>query len=452
MPKHRVKASNFIKPPGPTQSDLDTGRRHVIEVGQKKAKFVEFHEHLFLSGSAVLLPEADSLPGSQNSNQFQASALILLAAALKHLRSNSNEKILVAGHSASNSSDKGIWLSEERAKWVATLLGGNRSGFVDVAMNAYLDSGSKDKNSILNWAAGCLGWNCGLQQNNGDIVQATRQFQRCYNSATSANENAGNVLLISGVFDKGTWGAVYDCVQHELAKSIKLSKKELLKLQRTISYVSDDRPATHCSNNKPIDELRVQGFLSSSSRRVEILIFSPDNEPDLPCHRGDCRPKACESFDPDFYSYRPILISKKKTRPLSIRLLDYDLEPYKKKNYRLEIDNNPLKGITDDKGYLKREIPVAATTGQLTLTIGSVPDVNLKWQLEFKELPQASTVEGAVIRLRNLGYYSGPLEQATGKKWKQIIKYFQSDWAELKDTGLLDDDTVKKILELHEED
>lgn len=55
MADRPIKAAKFIAPPSPSFAPLATNQEHQIIVGQKKARFMEFGEGLFLPGSACPL-------------------------------------------------------------------------------------------------------------------------------------------------------------------------------------------------------------------------------------------------------------------------------------------------------------------------------------------------------------------------------------------------------------
>jgi type VI secretion system secreted protein VgrG len=141
----------------------------------------------------------------------------------------------------------------------------------------------------------------------------------------------------------------------------------------------------------------------------------------------------------------------RKLRPFTTRQLDDDLKPFANKKYRLVVDGLVFDGTTDEQGGLTEKVPAEATVGQLTLWIEEYPSgTRLRRPIAFSEapIPPPATVEGALVRLKQLGYYEGELVAELTPDARAAIQYFQADNA-LEPSGELDQATAAKVNELY---
>lgn len=141
-----------------------------------------------------------------------------------------------------------------------------------------------------------------------------------------------------------------------------------------------------------------------------------------------------------------------KTMPFKIRLLDPNLEPYNDKKFRLSIsDEFELSGRTKTDGTIEEYIPLDTKQINLDLwTDAFEVDTPIRWSIEVGSIPSELTAEGASIRLRNLGYYSGDITKEMTEPLRDAIRFFQGDFKQLKITGDLDTLTWEKLKEMHD--
>ncbi|WP_438040157.1 type VI secretion system tip protein TssI/VgrG [Sorangium sp. So ce128] len=184
----------------------------------------------------------------------------------------------------------------------------------------------------------------------------------------------------------------------------------------------------------------------------KIRIFSPNASLDLDddAHlRGKLVKLNCDSAD--------LLSSDEndeppRTRPLRLKLSDVAMVPYAEKNYRLTVDSHVHEGTTGPNGELELEVPEAAKGAVLVVWIESYPEgPRQQWTLSLRESAPADSVPGAALRLRNLGYYEGPLRDDMAELPEGAVrglKDFQRDHG-VQVTGKLDAATVAKLRETY---
>ncbi len=144
---------------------------------------------------------------------------------------------------------------------------------------------------------------------------------------------------------------------------------------------------------------------------------------------------------------RTIMARRKRgVQPLRIVLRREDGAPLAGQEYQLTFDGGNVRGKTDAKGLLREEIPVGVINVQLkagihsrTLVVGFLDPLD--------DTP-GQEITGVQERLRNLGYYNGPIDGATNGDLAQGLTQFQSD-QRLPETGEADQETQEKLLEVH---
>jgi N-acetylmuramoyl-L-alanine amidase len=134
---------------------------------------------------------------------------------------------------------------------------------------------------------------------------------------------------------------------------------------------------------------------------------------------------------------------------LQLNLRDGFGSPFVEKEYRLEVGDETIEGVTDNDGLLACEIPHDATTATLTLWLGSAaqsPERKLTWELNLGHLDPIEEISGIQGRLRNLGY---PIDEITGdldEPTQRALETFQAA-EEIPVTGQIDEATRNKLLE-----
>jgi N-acetylmuramoyl-L-alanine amidase len=109
----------------------------------------------------------------------------------------------------------------------------------------------------------------------------------------------------------------------------------------------------------------------------------------------------------------------------------------------LTIEGATYKLKTDGNGLIERQIPATAKIGKLR-----VPEMQIESPLKIGHLDPIDEQSGLLGRLRNLGYYRGPMEEVDKDELKSAIEEFQCDFG-LKVDGDAGPKTQAKLKELH---
>jgi type VI secretion system secreted protein VgrG len=139
------------------------------------------------------------------------------------------------------------------------------------------------------------------------------------------------------------------------------------------------------------------------------------------------------------------------TKLLKLQVHDDDLQVYVNKHYRLVIAGEKYEGTTDGSGYLHETIPKDARVGQLTVWIDKYPaGSQLHWPVALNDdtLPPVTGSEGALLRLRGLGYHSGELAPELTAEARVAVMTFQTD-NEIAASGDVDGATEAKLKEIY---
>jgi type VI secretion system secreted protein VgrG len=134
--------------------------------------------------------------------------------------------------------------------------------------------------------------------------------------------------------------------------------------------------------------------------------------------------------------------------PFSIKMADEDFKPYANKNYELTVGELRFDGKTDGDGWVKHDVPKDARTASLDLWLDKYPTGDKRtYPIRLCDLPPATDVAGAQMRLKNLGYYEGPGgSTAVDEETATALRWFQRDHG-LPETGKLDDASTAKLVE-----
>ncbi len=135
-----------------------------------------------------------------------------------------------------------------------------------------------------------------------------------------------------------------------------------------------------------------------------------------------------------------------ETKPLKLKLTDERFQPYASRPYEVIVRGVRLSGTTSSDGELNEQIPKDSAEARVVLWIGQPPNGRCRtWTVELVEsLPPASTVEGAIERLRNLGYLSAEGTSIGDDLLRLLVEQFQVDHG-LQVTGEKDD--ISSMLE-----
>jgi type VI secretion system secreted protein VgrG len=131
------------------------------------------------------------------------------------------------------------------------------------------------------------------------------------------------------------------------------------------------------------------------------------------------------------------------TRRFRLLLSDGDSEAHASRRYVLAVGGQRFTGTTGSDGSLQHDIPDDAVSASLRLWI--TDHEVLEYSIELAaEVPEASTVAGALERLRTLGYYGGDIVEALTPQVQEALRYFQADRG-LNVTGELDGATQGEL-------
>ena len=118
-----------------------------------------------------------------------------------------------------------------------------------------------------------------------------------------------------------------------------------------------------------------------------------------------------------------------------------DGEPRANEAYVLDIDGALSEGTTEKDGKVEIAIPPNARKGTI-----SFRDSGDKYELELGDLDPITEISGVQGRLKDLGFYDGPVDGQVSPKLCQAITAFQKS-KNLEETGKLDESTRNNIQE-----
>jgi len=138
-----------------------------------------------------------------------------------------------------------------------------------------------------------------------------------------------------------------------------------------------------------------------------------------------------------------------ETRQFKLTVKDPELLPYADKRYALLVDGLLIEGKTSADGLIDQKIPKNAERADLTLWIDEWPTgKKLTWRFDLAELPPVESLNGAQVRLKNLGYYEGEPSGKNDEATRIALVWFQKDH-KLEPTGELDDATRAALGSAH---
>jgi Raf kinase inhibitor-like YbhB/YbcL family protein len=283
------------------------------EAGLKEVTFVEMHDALFRTNSAVIMPEGED-PSSKKDGGRALTSVGLFATVLRYNELYPGKKVLIAGHTDTKGSDQfNQPLSEERAKVALALLLGKRDDFIKLCDKRHDEV---DVTQIFEWAANAFGFACKpttLLAAPSD--ERYHQFRMSFNAwvdardpvvETDSRSNAAK-LPDRGRLDKSIWGAIFDLYEYDLRVETEEMASGVNALRNKLVWVDKSRQTMGFGEKFPVDNLAKDDFRSQSNRRVEILMFDPGEEPDLAA--AESNPEGTELYLQGIYAKRPVAMS-----------------------------------------------------------------------------------------------------------------------------------------------
>jgi len=137
---------------------------------------------------------------------------------------------------------------------------------------------------------------------------------------------------------------------------------------------------------------------------------------------------------------------KRKGVPSSLHvvLVDDEDHPLANQPYTLNIDGTLFAGVTDGDGAVRHPIPPGARRG--ILRVGP-EDRRKEYFLDLGHMDPVETIRGLQGRLRNLGYYAGPINGEINAETRSALLLFQERY-KLPLTGEFDAATQSKLKEV----
>jgi hypothetical protein len=156
-------------------------------------------------------------------------------------------------------------------------------------------------------------------------------------------------------------------------------------------------------------------------------------------------PEKSEKWVPAATTNRHIFHVKGPSTVLRVAMKDRSMTPLAGKAFVFFVDGSLLEsGASQADGLIEVRIPEDARRGVLRF-------MGNDYTLDLGALDPISRVTGVQQRLNNLGYQAGAEDGAVGPKTRLAVARFQSDQG-LDPTGVIDDATRSKLLELHDRD
>lgn len=173
------------------------------------------------------------------------------------------------------------------------------------------------------------------------------------------------------------------------------------------------------------------------SKRKDINVLMPGDEiflPDKVAKEESCATEQRHTF-------------KRKGVPekLNVQFLDLYGKPLANKPYKLDLDGKRTTGNLDGDGRLDIYIPPNAEEARIEVgPNGSLASMTLN----LGHLDPVSEPSGVQARLKNLGYYSGPIDGQPSESLDAAVLAFRSSNG-LEAKGEIDDALRDKLKEIH---
>jgi len=187
-----------------------------------------------------------------------------------------DSKLLIVGHTDTVGSEAdNQTLSEKRAKGVYSILTGDREEWYQTIQK---HKKVEDYQAILTHLSERYNWDChpgSIDNVHGSKTEeAVKNFQKNYNSEFNAS------ISEDGVVGPETWKAIFDVYMKELAELLG-GKDKLEEGQKKLRFLDETQPTLGCGEKYPIEEANRDNYRSEENRRVELLFFKLDEEPEI---------------------------------------------------------------------------------------------------------------------------------------------------------------------------
>jgi hypothetical protein len=142
--------------------------------------------------------------------------------------------------------------------------------------------------------------------------------------------------------------------------------------------------------------------------------------------------------------------STSDTQTLAVRFIDATGAALANATYQASFGDAMVQGTTDGSGGASITVPKDTQSVRVVVWPETFPEgPRVTYAVSVGSLDDASSVRGAQQRLRNLGYYRGPITGAMNRATLDALLVFQRH-AQLDVTGELDAATVDKLRTAHD--
>ncbi len=141
---------------------------------------------------------------------------------------------------------------------------------------------------------------------------------------------------------------------------------------------------------------------------------------------------------------------EKKTKKMIVQLTDADMKPIAGKKYHVLVKGQTIEGTTDGDGVVEQLVPRSADAATIVLWTDTYPTgPQRRYDVELlAAMPPVDSVRGAKLRMRNLGYYAGAIDDDDNADYAKALVALQVDFG-LDRTGKLDAPTIEKLEYVH---
>ena len=419
------------------------------EAGLKEVTFVEMHDALFRTNSAVILPEGEDPTTKQGGGRALAT-VGLFATILRYNEEHPSsvdasgnavyKKLLIAGHTDTKGSDQfNQPLSEERAKVALALLSGDRDNFAKLCQKRH---DGVDLTQVFHWVSDSPDFGFGCKPTVHDQPPSTttvthfkQEYDKNFDAKFKDMTGAKKFGTANGTQDEALWGAIFDCFEYGLRcelgdmETSTEGKDELDRLRKLVKWVDNNHKTMGFGERFPVDNMTKNNYRSQSNRRVEIMMFDEGEEPDLAAAAAD--PEVMETYLPGMYGKRSVPPYTPGTVFLAIRVHDSRSAPMGVVPYRLSLGGTTLKQGTTIDGWVRHTLEPTMCFEYLDLEWGNLVSGNHQFKRTIAvECSTGAEQQQAAARLHNLGY------AAAAEKYELAVMAFQTDYA-IGEEGLL---------------
>ena len=425
------------------------------EAGLKEVTFVEMHDALFRTNSAVVLPDGED-PTLAAERRRSQSTVGLITTAIWHVKEHPTERLLITGHTDTKGTvEFNQKLSEERAEAVWALLMGNCQRFAELANDRHDDL---DLTQIFDWCADVFGFTCKPSRRDRPPSTVTiRAFQESYNHwlATMADlgakptqgdlipPNGTTAIPVDGSVSPETWQAIAFCYEAAVRAEFLMDESAISKVREDIQLLDTSRPWLGLSEHHPVDNLGRDNYRSQANRRVEILFFEPSTTLDL-----DVALKAPDTFEPYLPGlYRRTIANGPELRAfIQLRSPNGIILENAATDVRYGTEGS-VSCNADGNGLIELQIPAHtdSLSIRMTPTDPSHPShTEYEWHYSIGRLAHPGSALGAMQRLQRLGYLNGPVLLTWNDECRAALGRFQRDY-NVSATALLDSPTIHEL-------